>query len=705
MSLKLKQKGIFDGKILYKDVNNPGENDCGFYSFAMGLINIIQRDLAKGNNAPEQLRILNAVSNAKNKYTADDFTNFSYNLRNRADRALLSKLKSDLRQILHNQYLQEIYHNSVYIEGRADGLSSSMPFVQFLEVFNSYHHKARIAKKWNLLYQNEELKHFAKQLAYDLADERDPFLLNRAAERAFLEDLYGEDYLDQTMVPWKETLAVQPNEQLELAQADKDLLAKFKKFQMVVEDFYTSRLSHRHLEQGFPYKREALLYARELRERKRALKHQQVKILLGDELLDQDDLEAETLYYQIVDAENNVVRVYSPYFEQSYQLADAKAQDLIKQVSAHLSVDEELTIDNDIPDLFKQLLAKANDTIDQEIILKSVPDKFLELYAKSEFNLGLDQLDDEQQLRIGEVSRLLNLGLTVPLSYPAKENLRSLKAVELQIQETSIIANALAYIKEDREWLATDHDLKYLADLFKVHLEILENGRNTERSRGANPFARPRITINNLGNYHWTTRLSVGYQTSKDSLKYAGWVYKKATLDKEEIKALLLTYTTGFISFFGRAHLQKANELIARCNDEQSSVADIMTDFRGYMYAQEYIPGDSFLKRFEYLDARHRTIEDVLLTKRDIERVFANYIHSGYIRNHLVEARRIIGDCRDPEMDINEICLAIEDYVEKTQFNSDSSFMDCVREVRDLKQFADRHEVDDEHSLPLNSIF
>lgn len=239
------------------------------------------------------------------------------------------------------------------------------------------------------------------------------------------------------------------------------------------------------------------------------------------------------------------------------------------------------------------------------------------------------------------------------------------------------------------EWKATHQDLNYLADSFEIHLETLENGAHTVRSQGQNDFGRPKIIVNNINNFHWTTRVQIAYLAGENASEYSDKYYKRLELSKEEIKNLLLSYTNGFKAFFGRTHMEKAREIIASCDEAESTVAQIMGNFREYMYALQYNPDSSFLKRFEYLDARDRNFTRDLFNKRDIERIFSNYAYTGYNRHHLQEAERIIRDCRNPRKNSNEIYQSIQTYVSVTDFNHNSAFMQCWQKIKKIHRYAE----------------
>ena len=54
----------------YFKVNNPGNGDCGFFSFAIGLIPHLQKELASNNQATPLFKQINSCRTKKssNKY-------------------------------------------------------------------------------------------------------------------------------------------------------------------------------------------------------------------------------------------------------------------------------------------------------------------------------------------------------------------------------------------------------------------------------------------------------------------------------------------------------------------------------------------------------------------------------------------------------------------------------------------------------------
>jgi ribosomal protein S17E len=264
---------------------------------------------------------------------------------------------------------------------------------------------------------------------------------------------------------------------------------------------------------------------------------------------------------------------------------------------------------------------------------------------------------------------------------------------ELKPTSKSRILQGLSLLKRDKIWLATEQDLANLAGEFNVHLQLLKNSILVPT--GYNDQNKPVLTINNIGNYHWTTRIKIGYSPGQDAEKYAGWTCETASLSKNEVKKVLLSYTDGVVAFFGRTHLAKAQHLIARCDNKQDSVKDIMDDWQAYMSHQVHNPKSSFLKRFEYMDARFRNFNKEDFTKRDVERLFENYL-SRFWQNHEKTAQEIIRLCRNGFKTIDDVVDYIEDYVQKygvKNFNQNSSFMQCVVAIREMKQHFDQTQV------------
>ncbi|MBA2652238.1 MAG: hypothetical protein H0U73_08230 [Tatlockia sp.] len=690
MTIYIKKSKSTSTENLYQDIDNPGKGDCGFYAFAIGLINIIQTEIYKGNDNPEQLKILNRLTTiVGQQYTAQDFLNFKNNLKSNS-RQLLIKMKTDLRQILYLQYLQEIVDNSVAIEGEYT-IEQCMSYIQFSQIFHYYHSRQPFDKEFNFLWMSTELCKFASHYAKKYQYIQDPVELESCVKALFMQDIYGEDYQKITVVPWQKSMAFG-----ELLYEEQTSLAlQFKQFLMVVVDYYTRSFSSRNLDANFKLKKEAIEFADVLRQQKESL-HQCVKIVVGDELINQNELEPLTLYLQLLDGESRD-RVYSPALSTSYYYTVQKGQSLINMIRhkfPKFSFDKgsELTLEkNSKKELFREFSLTADDTLNDNLMYKKINEEFLKLYSQEKFNKLPTDLDNDQQLELERDSLLLKSDVIIPLSLSQKNRIRAeqMQQIQANIKESSRILAGLSQIKLKSRWLATARDLCYLAAPLKVNINFLENGKPTE-AKGTNYSNWPNLTIDNLDNYHWITRLQLGYFAGKSAEKYASWVYEDRPLCKKEIKNLMLSYTTGFVSFFGRTHLDMADEIIVDCDNPNSTVASIMQKLDKYMFKQNYNPNSSFLKRFEYLEARYRSSENATFRIRDIERIFANYVHTGYFRNHLPEARRIIADCKNPSTTIDNIVARIQGYVDETkEFNSNSDFIVRFNQVKKLKKISE----------------
>jgi hypothetical protein len=694
MSFHIKQSESTSAENLYLKVNNPGQGDCGFYAFATGFISVVQAEFFKGNKNPSQLETLNKLRTKLEKYEPQEFINFDYNLSKETDIFLLEKLKSDLRSILYNQYLQEIYQGSVIIEGE-NSIRKSLVYMQFLEIFYFYHHGSYFYQETNLLFNTVEIRQFAELLAQQFKKTTDPHQLELLVQARFMSDLYGEDYLSKIQIPWDETTQM-VNDYLPLKE--KNIILLFKQFKMVVLDLYNKSFTTLKLAPNFNFRNQSLACAKMMRENKTSL-HQRVKLVVSQNPLNQRDLEKGALYIQLIDVKKNIVRVYSPSLDNSHNYTPVKAENLINTIrhkcpNFKLNAESELTIENSSA-IFQDISSTADDILNEHLLFKTINNAFLEIYIQEKFKMPFAELDNFQLEELERVEMLLASQGTIPLSLDEKQNLKDNRVHNLRcgIDNSSLIVNALSKIKKDREWLATDQDLNYLSELFKIHLTILENGERSARTRGPNTYQRPTFAIDNLGNNHWITRLQIGYFVGSSSEKYANWSFENVPLSKKEIKKLLLSYTTGFISFFGRTHRVKAEELIAMCDNDDYDVHAIMQELREYMFPIEYNPCSSFLKRFEHLDARYRIFENDIFNKRDIERIFADYLYTGFCRNHLNEARRIINDCKNPDKDIDQIVTSIETYVDTHQFNDDSHFMVRFNKVMEFKRSYDEAKV------------
>ncbi|MBA2710045.1 MAG: hypothetical protein H0U57_05600 [Tatlockia sp.] len=687
MTFQIKQGEFPSIENLYQEIDNPGHGDCGFYAFAIGFISLIQTEIFKGNRNPEQLEILNKLTIKSEKYDPKQFSDFDYFLHNEDDKHLLEKLKSDLRGILYNQYLHEICQGSVIIEGE-NSIRKSLAYMQFSEIFYHYHHGANLYKSLNILYMSEEIRHFALMQANKYKHIEDPNKLELQLQSIFMTDVFGKNYLSQTQISWKSSSRIYNDY---LSKGEEEIILLFKQFKMVVLDLYNKAFTTLKLDPDYKLKNESVKCAHSIRKHKESL-HQRVKLIVDKNPLDLQTLEEGTLYIQLVDFKNKLVRVYSTALDKSYDYTTVKAENLINSIrhkcpSFKFKSGFSLLIDKSESTLFHDISSTADDTLNENYFFKTIITDFLEGYSTNTFAKPIAELDLSQQLEIERIKILTNSKCTIPLTFEQKHELTKKKMVKLrdEILDSSVIISGLTQIKKDKEWLATDQDLNYLSELFKVHLTILENGERTIRSSGPNTYRRPTFAIDNLSNNHWITRLQYGYQAGNSASKYANWCCVNLPLSKNEIKKTLQSYTTGFVSLFGRTHKAKAEVLITKCDSDEFDVADIIGDLRQYMSEVKYDSNSSFRKRFEYLDSRYRNFENDIFNKRDIERIFGDYVTTGFCRNHLYKARQILADCKDPEKSIDQIVTSIESYVNTHQFNKNSHFLERFKKISQLK--------------------
>ncbi|MBA2656090.1 MAG: hypothetical protein H0U70_03800 [Tatlockia sp.] len=690
MSFNIKKISSSKAKNLYKDCDNPGKNDCGFYSFAKGLIHIIQNEITRGNTNPIQLDLLNRFSSKSHGYSAKEFENDKIN---KLSTPLLEKLNEDLRTILYIQYLEEIAKESLMIEG-LNTIGNSTIYNQFSEIFYHYHNGAPIYKDQNLLYMSKDVQELASFYANQCKDLSEGIELERRLKIIFLSDLFGPEYKKITELSWKDTINLSDTF---LNEEEIKIILQFKQYKILVDDYYDYSLTTRKLTINTELKSNAFNCAQQIKAASKSL-HQRIKLIHEDEFLLPDELDPGTLYFQFSTI-NKKVRIYSAALEQGHDYTTVKAEGLINTISQKYqhfftNFTSELVIDKNLDKLmFDKLCSSADDTLKKHLLYKQIDQEFLTYFFFKKFGKSIENLNENENLELARVKLLLDTKSILPLTEQEKIPLRRQRehSIQNKFQENSIIKNALSSLTKKRLWLATDVDLNYLAKRFKVHLTILENGKSTPRSQGANSHSRPNLVIDNLRNSHWITQLKIAYLPGYSAKKYAEWVFDQPILAKKEIKNLLLSYTTGFVSFFGRTHMNKALELIQCCDNSELDVASIMSNIRQYMLTQEYNPNSSFLKRFEYLDARYRTIDGEIFNKKDIQRIFADYIHNGYCRNHLHQAQRIVDDCADPDKTIENIIENTQFYVNTHKFNHDSHFIERFEQIKQLKQILDEN--------------
>ncbi|MGQ3888528.1 hypothetical protein ACQUW5_05790 [Legionella sp. CNM-1927-20] len=168
----------------------------------------------------------------------------------------------------------------------------------------------------------------------------------------------------------------------------------------------------------------------------------------------------------------------------------------------------------------------------------------------------------------------------------------------LRINSNSCIVEAMEDITVNYRW-GTHRDLDDLANIFEFNFNTINYGRNHYLYGSANTADRPSITLNNRNNGHWTTNLTfLGHFKGK---RYDVFT-KDSILTKDEIKNILLTYTTGWKALITtRHHLQKAKELIKDCNNETQNILDILYKLNQYSNETEFASNSSFKKRMDYI--------------------------------------------------------------------------------------------------------
>ncbi|WP_131782897.1 hypothetical protein [Legionella gresilensis] len=182
-----------------------------------------------------------------------------------------------------------------------------------------------------------------------------------------------------------------------------------------------------------------------------------------------------------------------------------------------------------------------------------------------------------------------------------KEDVYMKTESSIQLKSNSCIVAAMKDITVNYRW-GTHRDLDDLANIFEINFNTFNYGRNNYLYGSANIANRPSITLNNRNNGHWTTNLTfLGHFRGKQYGDFS----KDSILTKEEIKNILLTYTSGWKALITtRHHLPKAKELIKDCDSEKQSIFDILVKLNQYSSDIEYASNSSFKKRLDYILAR-----------------------------------------------------------------------------------------------------
>lgn len=175
----------------------------------------------------------------------------------------------------------------------------------------------------------------------------------------------------------------------------------------------------------------------------------------------------------------------------------------------------------------------------------------------------------------------------------------------LAIQEDSMIVEGLARIKQNYVW-GNFADLNLLSEIFDLNLHYImldSEGKEIPTYPFQNLSGKPVLTVVNEDNMHWTTRITTSNAIKNDSTtKY----HKHATdtlVTKKEIQNIFLSYTTGFIAFFGRNHRAKAEEIIAACKNNEKTVDDVIQIINDYITNDRihFNNDSSFRKRTDYI--------------------------------------------------------------------------------------------------------
>lgn len=123
-------------------------------------------------------------------------------------------------------------------------------------------------------------------------------------------------------------------------------------------------------------------------------------------------------------------------------------------------------------------------------------------------------IDDLDKSKIEEnYEDLVLVPLFLKLLYGDKQALKTITQ-ETVPDAASPILSGMNNVAEESYW-GTHLDLNYLATLFKVNLHTLENGRNLRQESRGDLGCQHTITVNNHGDYHWTTQLTMAVELPK----------------------------------------------------------------------------------------------------------------------------------------------------------------------------------------------
>ncbi|KTD42171.1 hypothetical protein [Legionella parisiensis] len=158
-------------------IDNPGGGDCGFYAFAVGLIDIIQKEhaLTRKSKTYEQWRI-QSLRHVSLQEILDIDLNELYHSHRNYKKELLFKLQMSLRIIAFNVYknepLNRIITEDILNDGRAN-ISATPIFCKFVELVDFYlgknDHSLAAISQFNELALSPEARRLAQETAQSLA--------------------------------------------------------------------------------------------------------------------------------------------------------------------------------------------------------------------------------------------------------------------------------------------------------------------------------------------------------------------------------------------------------------------------------------------------------------------------------------------------------------------------------------------------------
>lgn len=113
------------------EIDNPGQGNCAFYAFSIGLIHLIQEESISG-----QKKIFNQWVNLDSSIVQywDDILNFDYQSENKL---LLDSLQSSLRFITHDVQIKELRYVCAHPGPDYVQVLSNSNFIKFAELYYS----------------------------------------------------------------------------------------------------------------------------------------------------------------------------------------------------------------------------------------------------------------------------------------------------------------------------------------------------------------------------------------------------------------------------------------------------------------------------------------------------------------------------------------------------------------------------------------